>query len=125
MTAPQQQSFTDAMRGGQEMVAQAVKVWQDAVTEAASKMTRNVEQFSNSLTSAEGHADAQQGVANTVVDSVFDFAEHLLTSQRAFVKSLLATGTGTWSAATDATKQAGETTAQTTAQATRDTASQS
>lgn len=84
MTTTQEQ-FNGAFKEGQDMLTQAVKAWQDAVTNAASTMAQNVQKVGDGLHGTSGTPH----VSSVVVDNVFDFTEQLLATQRKFAKTLL------------------------------------
>ncbi|MGH3621201.1 MAG: hypothetical protein ACRDQ5_05340 [Sciscionella sp.] len=114
-----QDHLSGAVREGQDMLVQAVRVWQDAVTSAASTMARNVQKLGDNLPSSSGRS----AVSEAVVDNVFDFAEQLLATQRQFAKSVLASSAPAMDVANRTTKEATDAAAEAarnSAQAVRD-----
>jgi hypothetical protein len=109
VSTPQEQ-FNGAFKEGQDMLTQAVKAWQEAVTNAAGTMAQNVQKFGDG---APGIGTPQMSTA--VVENVFDFAEQLLRTQRQFAKTLLESSVPaveaanrSASAATEAVQQAAQ-----------------
>jgi hypothetical protein len=80
MTTPHE-TMTDAARRGQEAFTGALRIWADSVHKFAP------------TSNARWHGAVE------VVDTMYDFADHMLTSQREFTKVWLA---ATTSAATKA-----------------------
>jgi hypothetical protein len=78
------ETMTDAARRGQEAFTGALQIWADSVQRFAPT------------------SDKLRGAVE-VVDKMYDFADHMLASQREFAKSLLAVTT---SAATKAASAA-------------------
>lgn len=76
-----QETMTDAARRGQEAITSALQIWADS--------------FQKFMPTS----DTKLRGAVEVVDSMFDFAEQMLLTQREFTKTMLAAGT---SAATKA-----------------------
>lgn len=97
-----QEQVSNAIREGQDMMVQAVKVWQEAVTTAANTMAKNVQKLGDSLPTPSGRS----AVSDAVVDNVFDFAEQLLATQRQFAKSLLASSAPAMDAASRTAREA-------------------
>ncbi len=90
MTTPQDQ-FTQVARQGQDAVAKAMRTW-----------TESVQSMVGSGTSAQSGLPSPQ----QVLDNVFDFAEQLLASQRAFATRVLAVGLEANDAATAKAREA-------------------
>jgi hypothetical protein len=84
MTTPHE-TMTDAARRGQDAFTSALQIWADSVHKFAPT------------------SNAKLHGAVEVVDTMFDFADHMLASQREFTKVLLA---ATASAATKAASAA-------------------
>jgi hypothetical protein len=84
MTTPHE-TMTEAARRGQDAFTSALRIWTDSVYKFAPT------------------SDAKLHSAVEVVDTMFDFADHMLASQREFTKVLLAAAT---SAATNAASAA-------------------
>jgi hypothetical protein len=76
-----QETITEAARRGQEAIASALQIWTDSVQRFVPV------------------SDTRLSGAVEAVDTMFDFAEQMLVTQREFTKSLLA---ATTSAATRA-----------------------
>jgi hypothetical protein len=92
MTAPQDQ-FTQVARQGQDAIASAMRTW-----------TESVQSMLGSGTSAQSGLPSPQ----QILDNVFDFAEQLLASQRAFATRVLAVGLEANDAATGKAREAVE-----------------
>jgi hypothetical protein len=87
MTTPHE-TMTDAARRGQDAFTSALQIWADSVHKFAP--TSNVKLHG----------------AVEVVDTMFDFADHMLASQREFTKVLLAATTSAATKAAAATQHA-------------------
>lgn len=85
MTSPQQ-TMTDAARRSQEALTRAVRIWVDSLD----KFTPT--------SHVRWHSAAE------VVDAMFDFADHMLASQREFTKVLVAATTSVAAKAASATQ---------------------
>lgn len=83
-----QETMTDAAHRGQEAITSALEIWTDSVHRF----------MPVSDTKLRGAVDA--------VDSMFDFAEQMLMTQREFTKSLLAATTSAATKAASVTKDA-------------------
>ena len=83
-----QETMTEAARRGQEAIASALQIWTDSVQRFVPV----------SDTRLSGAAEA--------VDTMFDFAEQMLVTQREFTKSLLAATTSAATRAAAATQDA-------------------
>jgi hypothetical protein len=83
-----QEQFNGVFREGQDMLSQAVKAWQDAVSNAASTMTQNVQKVGSSW--QNGIRTPQ--ISTEIVDNVYDFAEQMLRIQRRYAKTVLESG---------------------------------
>jgi hypothetical protein len=83
-----QETMNDAARRGQEAIASALQIWTDSVQRFVPV----------SDTKLRGAVEA--------VDSMFDFAEQMLLTQREFTKSLLAATTSAATKAASLTKDA-------------------
>jgi BMFP domain-containing protein YqiC len=92
MTAPKDQ-FTQIARQGQDAIANAMRTW-----------TESVQSMMGSGTPAQSGLPSPQ----QILDNVFDFAEHMLASQREFAKHLLAAGMEANDAATGKAREAVE-----------------
>lgn len=92
MTGPQDQ-FTQVARQGQDAIANALRTW-----------TESVQSIVGSGTSAQSGLPSPQ----QILDNVFDFAEQLLASQRAFATRVLAVGLEANEAATGKAREAVE-----------------
>ena len=86
MTSPQQ-TMTNAARRSQEAFTNAVRIWAESL-----------DRFTP--TSPVGWHGAVE-----VVDAMFDFADHMLASQREFTKVLVAATTSASTKAASATQQ--------------------
>jgi hypothetical protein len=91
MTAPEDQ-FMQVARQGQEAISTAMRTWTETFQ-----------------TMIGGANPAQSGLPSPqqVLDNVFDFAEQLLASQRAFATRVLAVGMEATDAATSKVREAG------------------
>ncbi|HET9116603.1 MAG TPA: hypothetical protein VFN75_00745 [Pseudonocardiaceae bacterium] len=85
-----QDTMTDAARRGREAFAGALRIWADSVDKFAPT------------------SDARWHGAVETVDTMFDFTEHMLTSQREFTKVWLAATTSAATKAAVAAQHAAE-----------------
>lgn len=87
------------MTTSQETMAEAARRGQEAITSALQIWTESVQRF-------VPVSDTRLRGAVEAVDSMFDFAEQLLVTQREFTKSLLAASTSAAIKAASATHDA-------------------
>ena len=85
-----QETMTDAARRGQEAITSALQIW-----------TESVQRFMPA-------SDTRLRGAVEAVDSMFDFAEQILMTQREFTKSLLAATTSAATKAASLTRDAAD-----------------
>jgi hypothetical protein len=92
------------MTSNEDQFAALTRQSQEAMTNLIRTWTESIQGSVRSL------AGGQRGLPDVqaMVDSVFDFAEQLLASQRAFVKNLAAASAQAAQAVTDQTTQAAE-----------------
>ena len=88
MMTTSQETMTEAARRGQEAIASALQIWTDSVQRFVPV------------------SDTRLSGAVEAVDTMFDFAEQMLVTQREFTKSLLAATTSAATRAAAATQDA-------------------